>query len=215
MNKGLFFTFEGGEGSGKTTQIKMLDKWMDKRNIPHIVTKEPGSKNVAECVKFREILLNPENDIVPTSELLLFLADRAQHVEKLIKPSLDSGIHVLCDRFSDSTRVYQCARGISRAKVDMLINFATSELTPDLTFILDLPSKVGLKRARDNSIYSGGDRIEKSSEEFHDDVRYGFLKLAESIEEQNRFHVIDVAPPKKKNETHEEIVEYVSKKIFV
>ena len=215
MSKALFITLEGGEGVGKTTQATLLSKWMSDRGIKHKLTKEPGTSHIEECVKIRELLLNPVNSLVPTAELLLFLADRAQHVEGLIRPSLEAGEHVICDRYSDSTRVYQCARGLSRSKVDVLLDFTTSGLLPDLTFVLDVPVNIGLERAKAKSLYKGGDRMENAGLKFHEDVRYGFLKLAESIEEQHRFQIINAAPPKTIEETHEEIVKLISKKIWV
>jgi dTMP kinase len=215
MNKALFITLEGGEGGGKTTQADLLSKWMTGRGIAHKLTKEPGSSHIKECVKIRELLLNPTNSLVASSELLLFLADRSQHVHNLIKPTLDAGEHVICDRYSDSTRVYQCARGLSRDKVDILLDFATDGLLPDLTFVLDIPVEIGLERAKAKSIYKEGDRMEKAGTQFHEDVRYGFLKLAESIEEQHRFQIIDAAPPKSIDQVHEEIIVHISKKIWV
>lgn len=213
--KALFFTLEGGEGVGKTTQAELLSEWMNERGIDHIITKEPGSPDIAECVEMRKLLLNPEHDLTPSAELLLFLADRSQHVEKLIKPALESGKHVICDRYADSTRVYQCARGFSRDKVDMLLDFATGGLMPNVTILLDVPIEVGLKRAKAKSNYSGGDRMEQAGEKFHEDVRNGFLKLAYSVKEQHRFEVINASPPKEKGETHKEIVELVSKKLWL
>lgn len=215
MDRGIFFTLEGGEGGGKTTQAKMLSEWMKERSIKHVLTKEPGSPEIPECVGFRELLLNPKHDLVPTSELMLFLADRAQHVEKLIRPSLENGIHVICDRYSDSTRVYQCARGLSRQKIDVLLDFATGGLIPDLTFVLDVPIEVGLDRAKAKSIYREGDRMEKAGDRFHEDVRYGFLKLAESISEQHRFRIVNAAPPRSIEDIHGEIIKYVSKKLWI
>lgn len=213
--RGLFFTLEGGEGGGKSTQAKLLSEWMDKRGIEYVLTKEPGSNYIAECVKIRELLLNPKDDLSPNTELLLFLADRAAHVDKLIKPALENGKHVICDRYADSTRVYQCARGLSRAKIDLLIDFATNGLQPDLTIVLDVPVEVGLKRAKAKSIYKDGDRMEKADNKFHQDVRHGFLKLAESITERHRFKVINAAPPKTIEEIHEEIIKCVSKKLWI
>ncbi len=212
MNEGMFISFEGIDGSGKSTQVKLLSNWMSKRAIKHIVTKEPGSPFIDECLKMRSLLLDTENDIVPLSELFLFLADRAQHVEKLIRPELKKGNYVICDRFIDSTRAYQCARGLSRDKVDNLINFATAGLIPNITLVLDLPVEVGLKRAKAKNM---GDRMESAGDQFYKDVRYGFLKLAESIEEQHRFQVINAAPPRTIEEIHSEIVDCVSKKIWV
>ena len=214
MSKGLFITLEGGEGSGKSTQAGKLCEWMKNRKISHIKTKEPGSSFIKECVKIRSLLLDAENDIVPLSELFLFLADRAQHVERLIRPELEKGNHVVCDRYIDSTKVYQCARGLSRDKIDVLIDFATSGLTPDLTFILDVPVDVGLERAKAKS-NGTGDRIEQAEVKFHEDVRYGFLKLAESIQEEHRFQIINAAPPKTIEEIHEEITKHLSKKLWI
>jgi len=211
----LFITFEGGEGSGKTTQIKLLSGWMKKRNIEHIATKEPGNTQIKECVQMREILLNPKNELVPNAELLLFLSDRAQHVDKLIRPSLAEGKHVICDRYADSTRVYQSARGLDKLKIENLIDFATGGLIPDLTFVLDIPIEIGLKRAKAKSIYKEGDRMEKADNIFHQDVRHGFLKLGESITEQRRIKIINVAPPKSIEEIHQEIVKCISEKLWI
>lgn len=188
---------------------------MNKRNIEHILTKEPGDVSIKECVLIRDLLLKPDNDLVDRAELLLFLADRAQHVEKLIRPSLKQGLHVICDRFSDSTRIYQQSRGLSREKIDTLIGFATSGLVPDITFVLDIPINVGLKRAKDKSKYENGDRMEMAGKKFHEDVRHGFLKLAESITEQARIKIIDATPPRTIEEIHNEIVGSVSKKLWL
>lgn len=215
MERGFLITFEGGEGVGKTTQVELLSGWMSDRNIPHVVTKEPGCANIRECVKIRKLLLSPESDLSNNAELLLFLADRAQHVERFIVPNLNAGNHVICDRFSDSTRVYQCARGLSRTKVDMLLDFATDGLVPDLTFVFDVPVEVGLKRARLKSIYKEGDRLEQAGDRFHEDVRHGFLKLAESIKEQHRFHIINATPPRTIEDIQSEVRTYVSRKLWI
>lgn len=213
MDRGLFITLEGGEGGGKTTQVEKLSHWMSIRGIKHHTTKEPGSPHIFECPRIRELLLDPRNDLAPTSELLLFLADRAQHVDKFIKPALEEGIHVICDRYSDSTRVYQCARGLSRSKIDMLLDFATTGLDPDLTIILDVPVEVGLERAKARSIYKDGDRMEKAGLRFHEDVRNGFLKLAGGVS-SDRFTVIDASPPKTIDDIHKEVIKEVSKKLW-
>lgn len=214
MKKGLFITFEGGDGSGKTTQIQKLTEWMMSRGIKHVVTKEPGCPHLLECVKIRQLVLDPKNDIASRAELLLFLADRAQHVEKFIRPKLAEGVHVLCDRYSDSTRVYQGSRGLSRQKIDSLLEFTTDSLDPDLTFLLDVPVEVGLLRAREKSAYKGGDRMEQAGLQFHEDVRHGFLKLAENIREK-RFCVINAAPPKTVEQVHEEVTTEVSRRLWV
>lgn len=213
MGRGLFITFEGGEGGGKTTQVNKLSEWMKERGIKHEITKEPGCQHIEECVKIRQLLLDPSNNLRPTSELLLFLADRAQHVECFIRPQLESGVHVLCDRFSDSTRIYQGARGFSRSKVDFLLDFATTGLNPDLTFVLDVPVDVGLTRARAKSIYKEGDRMEMAGVQFHEDVRHGFLRLAENVKE-TRFHVINAAPPHTVDQIHTEVTEVLSRRLW-
>jgi len=211
----MFITFEGGEGGGKTTQAKLLSEWMKDRNIPHCLTKEPGDPQIAECAKLRKLLLDPANDLVPSSELFLFLADRAQHVEKLIKPELAAGRHVICDRYTDSTRVYQvAARGFSRTKLDPLLEFATGDLMPDITFLLDVPVAVGLERARAKSIYKDGDRMERETTEYHEKVRQGFLRLATSLSEQRRVVRIDAAPPKSIEEIRDEVVRHIAKHLW-
>lgn len=215
MTKPLFITFEGGEGGGKTTQAQLLSEWMKERNIPHFLTKEPGDPHTPECVKIRKLLLNPEDSLVPATELFLFLADRAQHVERLIKPALESGRHIICDRYTDSTRVYQiAARGFSRTKLDPLLNVATGGLMPDLTFLLDVPVEVGLERARAKSIYKDGDRMERENAEYHEKVRQGFLRLATSLSEQGRVVRIDAAPPKSIEGVRDEVVKHISKRLW-
>jgi dTMP kinase len=214
MSRSLFVSFEGGEGAGKTTQIEMLDKWMAKLNIPHVLTKEPGSPHLPECVKIRQLLLDPANDLVPASELMLFLADRALHVEKLIRPRLEAGLHVICDRYVDSTRVYQgVSRGLGRARLDPMLEFATGGLMPDLTFVFDVPPEIGLQRARAKG--AGGDRIEREALAFHARVRQGFLKLAENLSEQGRIVLVNAAPPRTADAIHAEVVAHVSKRLWV
>lgn len=208
----MLISFEGGEGSGKTTHAKLLANWMSGRNIPHILTKEPGSDTIKECKKIRKLLLDPNNDLTDRTELFLFLADRAQHVEKLIKPALEDNKHVICDRFIDSTKNYQSARGLDRQKIDLLIDFATNGLKPDVTFILDIPVDVGLLRAKAKSIYKEGDRIEKASLKFHEQVRNNFLKMAESLIE-DRFIVVNILD-KNINQVHAEIIKYISYKLW-
>ena len=214
MSRPLFITFEGGEGTGKTTNAKLLSSWMEKRNIQHILTKEPGSPHIKECEEIREILLNPKNNLTMSTELFLFLADRSQHVNKLIKPSIQSGKHVICDRYIFSTIAYQCARGIGRDKIDKFIEFAIDNTMPDITFVLDAPIDVGLDRAKSKSIYKDGDRIEREDTNFHNDVRYRFLKLAESLSDQHLIYVINAEPPKTIDQVHKEIVDIVSKKLW-
>jgi len=213
--KPLFVTFEGGEGAGKTTQVELLSKWMKRLNIPHVTTKEPGSPHIAECERIRKLVLDPSNKLVPAAELMIFLADRAQHVEKLINPKLKEGFHVICDRYIDSTRVYQgVSRGLGRTKLDQMIEFATRGLVPDVTFVFDIPPEIGLERAKAKG-GGKGDRMEQESLEFHSKVRQGFLRLGESLVDQGRVIMINAAPPKIIEEIHQEIVGHMSNKLWI
>jgi dTMP kinase len=172
-----FVTFEGIEGSGKTTQVRRLSEYLKDRGIPHRVTREPGGTGLADEV--RSLLLSPrEEPVFPETELLLYEAARAQHVRGVIRPALDSGTAVLCDRFHDATAAYQgFSRGIDASQVEWLNRFASGGLTPDLTFLLDVAPEDGFARIRGR----GGrpDRIESESLGFHRNVREGYLRLQE------------------------------------
>lgn len=184
--KGLFITFEGVEGAGKTTQIERLRSALAESGFSPYVTREPGGESVAESI--RDVLLNPERVITPTAELLLFLAARAQVTANVIKPRLESGDMVICDRFIDSTLAYQgYARGHDIEMVDQLNRLATSGLSPDLTILLDLDPAVGLARQQDHN------RMEGESLDFHRRVRQGFLE--EARKKPQRFRVIDASQP--------------------
>jgi len=180
---GLFITFEGIEGSGKTTQAKRLYKYLKNKKIPCIFTREPGGPRISE--KIRRLLLDAENyGMSKKTELLLYAASRAEHVSRIIRPALKIGKVVISDRFSDSTFAYQGGgRKISMRTARMINDFATERLKPNLTFIIDLPVRVGLKRL------SKTDRIEKEREEFHIRVRSEYLKIAK--EEPQRVKIID------------------------
>lgn len=191
----MFITFEGPEGSGKTTQIRLLHEALSKRGVPVIVTREPGGTPVGDQI--RKILLDAGNrDMVPVCELLLYWAARAQHVEEVIRPALKSGKLVLCDRYTDSTVAYQgFARGIDFTSLSDLDRIATQNLKPDLTLLFDLPVEVGLARAHGRMQGQTGadreDRFENEKLEFHRKVRDGFLELAK--QESGRFVVLDAA----------------------
>lgn len=179
---GLFITFEGVEGAGKTTQIAKLREALEREDFSVVVTREPGGDALAEGV--RSLLLH--GDIEPRAELLLFLASRAQNVERVIRPHLAAGSVVLCDRFIDSSIAYQgIARGLGRDTVARLNTFATGNLIPDLTFLLDLNPEVGLARQTDRN------RMEEEGLAFHQKVREGFL--AEAANDTARFCVLDAA----------------------
>lgn len=188
----LFITFEGVEGSGKTTQIERLKKYLRKKGIPCEITREPGGTSIGE--KIRKILLNPEyKGMTPLSELFLYEASRTQHVHALIRPLLEKGITVLCDRFTDASIAYQAyGRKLDLKLVQHLNQISSQGLKPDITFILDCPSRLGLKRAlrrnkRLKNIKEG--RFEREDIRFHQRVRKGYLALAKM--DPQRIKVID------------------------
>ena len=189
--KGLFITFEGGEGAGKTTLIDQIFSHLQQRSLKVMKTRAPGGTKAGESI--RELVLHHKNiSLLPRTELLLFLADRAQHVDEVIRPALNEGTIVLCDRFNDSTVAYQGgARGIDLATVKELCNFATGNLQPNLTLYLDLDPKLGLERV--NKLGTGKDRIELEKLSFHDKIRNAFHAIAK--EEPKRFHLVDASRP--------------------
>jgi len=174
--KGIFVTFEGIEGSGKTTQIRRLSAHLAARKIPHIVTREPGGTPLSD--EIRGLVLAPREETVsPEAELLLYEAARAQHVRGLILPALVSGRAVLCDRFCDATTAYQShARGLDASEVERLNRFAAGEVVPALTLLFDLSPEVGFARIKGRG--AARDRLERESLDFHRAVRQGYLLLA-------------------------------------
>lgn len=185
---GCFVTLEGPEGAGKTTQAKNLSKQLDTLGVPHIITRDPGGTPLGRQI--RRILLNPENPVNPVTELLLYQADRAQHVADVILPALEAGSLVICDRYTDSTIAYQgYGRNLDLHLIDELNAIATNGLKPELTILFDLDSSDGLAR-----LHPGGhDRLEREALEFHLRVRDGYLKLAKN--EANRFRILDAGKP--------------------
>jgi dTMP kinase len=188
MKKGLFITFEGPEGSGKSTQIKKVAAYLKKSGRKVLLLREPGGTRISEAA--RAIILNKAyTEMAPETELLLYLAARAQIVHEKILPALKKGMAVICDRFEDSTLAYQgYGRGLSaKAIEDVSRLFVRGRLQPDLTILLDIDPKQGMKR--------GGrhDRMERQSDLFHRKVRQGFLDLARR--NRRRFRVIDAALP--------------------
>ncbi len=170
-----FVTFEGIEGSGKTTQVRLLSEYLTERGIPHRVTREPGGTPLAD--EIRSLLLSSRAEpVFPETELLLYEAARAQHVRGVILPALSSGQAVLCDRFYDATSAYQGhSRGIEARRVEWLNAFASAGLSPDLTFLLDISPEDGFTRVHGRGMRL--DRIEVESLEFHRKVREGYLRL--------------------------------------
>jgi len=172
--KGLFITFEGIEGSGKSTQVRLLVQYLKERALPYITTREPGGTVIAEAI--RSILLNPEYaEMKPETELMLYCASRAQHTGELILPTLAEGKIVICDRYYDSTYAYQgAARDLDEQLIDTLTRFATYGRSPDVTFLLDLPVETGLSRIKQRTL----DRLELEKAEFHHKVRQQYLSIA-------------------------------------
>jgi len=187
MTRGRLITFEGGEGAGKSTQIERLGTALTAAGLAVVVTREPGGTVGAEAI--RVLLLNgPPERWLPLGETLLLLAARLDHVERRIKPALAAGQWVLCDRFADSTRVYQGMAGtIGVELVDRLQDATIGDLAPDLTLILDVPVEIGLARRGT----SAANRFEHKGQAFHQRVRDGFLELA--AREPMRCQVIDGA----------------------
>ncbi len=185
MKKGVFITFEGIEGAGKSTQIEILSERLKKRGIKTLTTFEPGDTELGK--KIRELLLNPSLPINPLSELLLYFADRLQHIEEKINPFLSKGFVVICDRFTDSTLAYQgYGRGISIELITTLQKILLNNFKPDITVLLDLSPEIGLER---NKKIKKNDKFEFETLPFHNRVREGFLQLASKDTE--RFIVID------------------------
>jgi len=184
-----FITFEGGEGSGKSTQARLLLKKLEEQHIPAVLTHEPGGTALGN--ELRKALKTKQGaHISPRAELLLFAASRAQLIDELIRPALEEGRVVVCDRFTHSTIVYQgCGRGLDLTIVDAVNSIATQNLKPDLTILLDIPPEKGLTRRR-----SLEDRFELEDLSFHHRVRQGYLKMAAA--EPGRWLVIDASLPK-------------------
>lgn len=216
----MFITFEGIEGSSKTTQAGLLSEWLNKNKVDHLLTKEPGSVISKECQQIRHLLLSPEYDISPKAELFLYLADRSQHVQNHIKPALKSKQWVVSDRYWLSTYVYQ---GYGRKLLEQedqvfftdMLMYAADGVLPDITFVMDLPVEEGLRRARgSNTEFEGGDRMELETLAFHKRLRKGFLEVAKDddyYEHSGRYVTLDAR--KSIEELHEEVVKVLSKYI--
>ena len=186
MRKGYFITFEGGEGTGKSTQLALVKEALEQRGIKACVTREPGGTELAE--EIRGVLLSPRNETVdPTTELLLMFAARAQHLARVILPAVDRGEWVLCDRFTDATYAYQHGgRGVDGDKIATLERLVQMGVNPDLTLLFDAPIEISLQRMRDRGAL---DRFEQEGLEFMQRVRSAYLTRARG--ESERFRVID------------------------
>jgi dTMP kinase len=187
----LFVTFEGIEGSGKSTHLRRLGAHLSARGLAVVETREPGGTIAGEAV--RALLLGADAvPLTPLAELLLYCADRAQHVHEVVRPALAAGRVVLCDRFSDSTLAYQgYGRGLDLGRLRALDAEARNGVAPALTFLLDCPVEEGLARARART--GSGDRFEREVVAFHERVRRGFHELARA--EPARFCVLDASGP--------------------
>jgi dTMP kinase len=191
----LFITFEGPEGSGKTTQIELLSGYLEEKGYSVLATREPGGTSIGD--KIRVILLDPRNtDMLPASEALLFSAARAQIVNQVIRPHLAQGRIVLCDRYADSTLAYQgYGHGLDLEMLRAITALATEGLKPDLTVYLDIDVEEGLRRKLDAHKASNSEwnRIDRQEMAFHRRVREGYLKMA--TQEPDRWLVIDATQP--------------------
>ncbi len=201
--KGLFITFEGIEGCGKSTQAQMLKEYLQSKQIPVFLTREPGGPKISEDI--REILLSNDNiEMLDRTEVLLYMASRSQHTGQWILPKLNQGMVVISDRYYDSTIAYQgAARKIDRNIIDSLTKYATFGLQPEITFLVDLPAEVGLSRIKQQD----ADRLEQESLDFHRNVRKGFLEIAKA--EKDRYIILDGS--KSIDEIHEDIIKNINK----
>jgi dTMP kinase len=183
--KNIFITFEGIEGCGKSTQAKLLTEFLANQNCPVLLTREPGGPRIAEQI--RELLLNPlYKEMLPETEMLLYMASRSQHTGEWILPALKEGKYVISDRYYDSTLAYQgAARKMNEKIIAIICQYATFGLQPDVTFLIDLPAEIGLSRI----IKEKADRLEQESLIFHQNVRNGFLKIAS--QEHKRYYILD------------------------
>ncbi len=192
--RGKFITLEGPEGSGKSTQARTLIQRLAERGIEAVYTREPGGTALGEAI--RNILQHNQAGEAPCerAELLLFEASRNQLVEKVIRPSLEKGVWVICDRFMDSTTAYQgYGRGLPVEEIQAINRFTVNGVSPDLTLLLDLEVATGFERISQRfiALNQSADRFEQEDRSFHERVREGYLKLAK--EEPNRFHIINAA----------------------
>ena len=183
MKKGLFITFEGADGCGKTTQLNLLKEYLINKGYDVVITREPGAKGLGE--KVRDILLNYDGEVSDRCESFLFLADRAQNIDIIVNPAIESGKIVLCDRHTDSTVAYQgYGRGLNIEEINMLNNLATKNKKPDLTLVFDVNIETSMQR-----VGTDKDRMENAGKDFFNRVRHGYLEIAKK--EPDRIKVID------------------------
>lgn len=196
MSKGLFITFEGADGCGKTTQLMLLAKYLKAQGRDVVVTREPGARGLGE--KIREILLNYDGEVSSRAEAFMFLADRAQHIDVIVNPAIKSGKIVLCDRHTDSSVAYQgYGRRLDIDEIKRLNSIATNGKKPDMTLIFDIDVETSMARVGDTK-----DRMESAGIEFFNRVRNGYLEIAK--QEPNRVKVLDAS--KSIEEIHKNVI---------
>jgi dTMP kinase len=190
MARGIFITLEGGEGAGKSTCLKFIEAWLRQAGKNVVVTREPGGTEVGE--KIREILLHARDlAMTPETEMLLMFAARAEHLVRVIRPALERGQTILCDRFTDATYAYQGGgRGLPEERIAAIEQWVQGDLRPDLTLLLDLPVEAGLQRANSRSV---PDRFEREQRGFFERVRAAYL--ARAAREPNRLRIVDASKP--------------------
>ena len=200
---GVFITFEGGDGAGKTTQIEKLRGWLERQGHTVVVTREPGGTDIG--VELRNIVLHHRGFLAPRAEAMLYAADRAHHIHTVVRPALERGEVVVQDRYFDSSVAYQGAgRVLSEDEVRDLSLWATESLMPQLTVVLDIPSDIARQRRdSDNRVF---DRLEAEADDFHERVRQAYHRLADA--EPDRFLMIDGQRPI--DDIHAEVVSRVS-----
>lgn len=181
---GIFVTFEGPDGAGKTTQIEKMAQYLEERKLPYILTKEPGGTRISN--EIRSLILRPEyREMMNETEVLLYAASRAQHVKERIIPALEAGKIVLCDRFVDASIAYQgYGLGIEIEKIVQINEFATGGLTPDRSYFIDIAPSFARKRLMQRNGNRPFDRIEQKDIEYHEKVRNGFLRIYETNRER-------------------------------
>jgi len=199
MSKGFFVSFEGGEGSGKTTQIRLLNEYLQAKGIATLLTREPGGNNCKLSESIRAMLLNPDNkEMSYRTEFLLFLASRAQHIQEIIAPAMEQNKVVLCDRFHDSTFVYQChvRQAIKEGDFHLMntwaVEYKGQSYFPDLTLMLDIAVQIGHSRALERNLKSKDSseaRFDNEQIEFHTKVNEGYRQRANKY--PNRIYKVD------------------------
>ena len=197
--RGYFITFEGADGCGKTTQLKLLAEYLTNKGLEVVITREPGAKGLGE--KVREILLNYDGEVSDRCESFLFLADRAQHIDMIINPAIAQGKIILCDRHTDSSVAYQgYGRGLSIERINMLNDLAVNGRYPDMTLVFDIDVETSMKRVGEEK-----DRMESAGMEFFNRVRNGYLEIAKH--EPDRVKVLDAR--KSIEEINKDVIELI------